>query len=214
MSDQIHGISLRELEVSTDAEHTRRLKLHGNKYHFNNTIRDGVGETFRIFGKIIGDWDIDLHVANQRAERRIWGTREENPDIIYLAQLGEDTPDLNRLVNVFQFSRVINARVDTQKPGACVTRHLDDFTSIANPGEKIVRVMIMLEDWQAGQVLTFGNATVCYWEKGQVIYSDFEKIPHATSNASWNPRSILVITGAVSEQTTHMLAFNLGEVHI
>jgi hypothetical protein len=203
-----------EFEFSNDSEHTRLLKLHGDKYHFNNYQRESPGETFRIIGKIIGDWSIDLHVANQRAVREIWGSREESPDIVYIAHLGPDTPDLNCVVDVFKFDRIVDARVDLQKPGACVTRHLDDFSKDTKPGEKIVRLIVMLEDWQAGQTLTFGNSVLTYWEKGQVIYSDFEKIPHATSNASWNPRSILIITGAVSQNTVQLLAYNFGEAHI
>jgi hypothetical protein len=204
------------LKSATDQEHIRRMELHGNGYHYDDSVRDGYGETVRVFGKIIGDWGIDLHVANQRAKQQIWGSRKESPDIVYVADLDKDTPDLNRIVDVFKFSEVISARVDTQKPGACVTRHLDDFTGeiYDGAGDKIIRIFVMLEDWQPGQSMSFGNTVLTYWQKGHVTYSDYEKIPHSTGNASWNPRSILVITGVVSEETIRMLAFNLGEVYI
>ena len=195
-------------------EYDRRMKIHGHRYHYDNTVQDQCGETFRVFGKIIGDWSIDLHVANQRATREVWIDREESPDIVYVANLDDDTPDLNRIVDVFEFDRLLNARVDVQKPGACVTRHVDDFTTMTRSGEKIVRIMIMLEEWQPGQILMFGNNVFSSWQKGQVLYSDFEKIPHATSNASWVSRSILVLTGAVSENTLRMLAFGIDDVHI
>jgi hypothetical protein len=214
MEQSQHGVALFDIEGSIDCEHTRRLKLHGDKYHFKVSQRDGYGETFRTLGRIVGDWSTDLDVVNQRADRQIWGSRDESADIIYIAELGPDTPNLNRIVDVFKFDRIVNARVGIQKSGACVTRHLDDYTKDTRPGEKIVGVMIMLEDWQPGQTMTFGNSVLTYWEKGQVIYSDFEKIPHATSNASWHQRNIMLIIGAVSNHTVQILAFNLGEIHI
>jgi hypothetical protein len=203
------------LDSATDEEFKRRLQVHGDTYHYDNLKREGFGETFRIFGKITGDWDIDIHVANQRVRCETWGSRQESPDIIYTAPLEQDTPDLNRIVDIFKFKRIIEANVQTQKPGACVTNHHDDFTQYqCQPTEKIIRILITLEDWQPGQSMCFGNSVLSYWEKGQVIYSDYEKIPHSTSNASWNNRSILRVTGVASEETIRMLAFNLGEVSI
>jgi hypothetical protein len=203
------------IDSATDEGFKRRLQMHGDSYHYDNFKREGVGETFRILGKILGDWSIDLHVANQRAQAEIWGTREESPDLIYIAPLGEDTPDLNRMVDIFKFKRVGEANVQIQKPGACVTNHHDDLTYQRRQSkEKVIRMLITLEDWHPGQSMFFGNSVLSYWEKGQIIYSDYEKIPHSTSNASWNSRSILRITGEVSEETIQMLAFNLGEVSI
>lgn len=190
------------------------MNLHGDGYHYNDFSRDGFGETVRVIGKIKGDWSKDLTVAKQRSLKDKWGSREESPDIIYVSNLGEDTPELNRVVDLFKFNRVISARVQTQFPGACVTRHLDDFTKNLQPGEKIIRILVTLEDWQSGQTMSFGNTTLSFWEKGQVIYSNYEKIPHSTSNSGWNPRSILLMTGVVSDETVKILAFNLGEVII
>jgi hypothetical protein len=197
-----------------DKEHIRRMNLHGDGYHHNNHLRDGFGETVRILGKIIGNWENDLMIAIQRSNKEVWGSREESPDIIYSADLGKDTPVLNQIVDQFKFSKIISSRVQTQRPGASVTRHLDDFTNESSSEEKFVRILVTLEDWQPGQTMTFGNTVLNYWEKGHVIYSNYEKIPHSTSNASWNSRSILVITAAVSDETLKFLAFNIGNILI
>jgi hypothetical protein len=200
------------LDSTKDELFHKRMARHGDGYHYDSDARDAVGECYRMFGRIIYDWDIDIHVATERATSFQWGSREEHPDIIYNAELAEDTPDLNRVVDFFKFSRVISARVQTQKPGCTVTKHLDDFIDDTKPGEKIIRIMVMLQAWESGQTMSFGNSVVSYWEKGDVLYSDFEKFPHSTGNASWKDRSVLVITGAVSEETTRMLAFNFGTV--
>jgi len=202
------------INSATDEEFKRRMQLYGDGYHYDNTVRDGYGETFRILGKVIGDWDIDLYVANQRSTPVIWGSRQESPDLIYCAELGEDTPNLNRIVDIFKFTQVFTAGLQTQKPGAGVTRHVDDFTLFEKSEEKKIRVLVVLENWNPGQSMCFGNTVLDYWEKGQIIYSDFEKIPHSTSNASWVPRSILAITGAISIETLQILAFNFGTISI
>ena len=198
------------MSLDVNKEFNRRMSLHGDKYHYDNKIRDGIGETFRVLGKFVGNWDVDLYVTNQRAIKDVWGSG----DVIYLADLADDTPDLNRILETFKFARVIGARVQIQHPGSVVTRHNDDFSLKSKPEEKIVRFLVFLEDWESGQTMTFGNTVVDYWEKGQVIYSDYEKIPHSTSNASWKSRSILQLTGAVSAETVQLLAFNLGNISI
>jgi len=215
LQDTVHKYFYMDLiNSATDEEFKRRMQLYGDGYHYDNNVRDGHGETFRVLGKIIGDWDIDLYVANQRTIPAIWGSREESPDLIYWAKLGEDTPNLNRIVDIFKFTRVLVANIQTQKPGACVTRHLDDFALFKESEEKKIRILVFLENWEPGQSMCFGNTVLDYWEKGQVIYSDFEKIPHSTSNASWVSRSILAITGAISTETLQILAFNFGTVSI
>ena len=201
---------IEDLDLAAKKEFDRRMLLHGDAYHYDNAVRDGYGLTVRTVGKFIGDWSVDLHIVAQRAVQELWSSK----DIIYLAELGQDTPDLNRMVEKFHLDQLITARVQIQKPGDVVLRHLDDFSKHAGSEKIVTRFIIFLEDWQAGQSMCFGNTVLDYWEKGQIIYSNFEKFPHSTSNSGWNSRSILQITGVASSVTIQNLALNFGNITI
>lgn len=204
------------INTSTDQEHTRRLKLHGNHYHFDDTKRDRPGELFRVIGQVHGDWLNEYHTVKDQSIKEIWGTREESPDIIYMYALSEHTPTLNKIIDIFKFSRLLRADIQIQNPGCVVTKHLDDFTVIErqHSNERVVRFLIPLAPWESGQTISFGNLTYQGWEPGEIIFSNYEKIPHATANASWNSRPLLNITGIASLETIELLAFNIGDVYI
>ncbi len=201
-----------ELDDGMDTEFSRLLNLHGESYHFNRNKVESYGETVRIIGHILCDFSIDIHIASQKAKAEIWGSRKENPDLIYGYELNDETPDLMRAVETLCFEQVLAARVQIQKPGSVVTNHFDDFAALYKTEEKAVRIIIPLQDWESGQALTFGNTVLSHWKAGDVIYSDYENTPHSTCNASWDTRSLLVATGVPSPKTVEMLAFNLGTV--
>ena len=199
------------LKYSTDIEHTRRMKIHGHQFHHDSQIKDRPGELFRVVGKVSGDWTNELYTTRDQGQLAHWGRKDE----IYIHPVNDTTPQLNKILEVLQFKRIIASQVQTQKPGDTVVKHLDDFSIFeSSPDEKIIRLLITLHDWEAGQYMSFGNTGYQGWQPGEVIYSDFEKIPHATANLSWNPRSIICVTGVVSTFTTEILAYGLGEVAI
>ena len=197
-----------------DAEHLRRQQIHGTNYHYNSDVKEPPGTMFRVLGTVIGDWKDELQLAKDSSRQEVWGSREENADIINTCKLSEHTPILNRIAPLLKFERVLSQRVQTQKPGGTVTKHFDDFTREVAPTEKAIRLLVMLEEWESGQALVFSNQTYTGWAKGEVIYSDFEKVPHATSNVSWNERSLLLLTGVCSSDTIDILAFGLNAVNV
>ena len=202
------------IDASTDDEHTRRIKLHGNGYHYDNDRPDRIGEFFRILGQVHGDWSKELFYIEKSAKKEIWGSRKENPDTIYSCDLNESTPILNKIVEIFKLTSPIKARLQLQKPGGVMTKHHDDFTELAQPEEKIVRFLITLATGEPGQIITFGNTVYHNWKAGEIIFANYEKIPHATANVSWNTRPLLSVTGVASPETINMLAFGMGDVYL
>ena len=64
----------------------------------------------------------------------------------------------------------------------------------------------MLEDWEPGQFLIYGNQQFDRWRAGEVHTFDWQNLPHATANASNIPRSMLVITGVKTATTRELLS--------
>lgn len=91
---------------------------------------------------------------------------------------------------------------NTQPPGQVVQNHIDRNRSfvykVVPDGNVSVdqcwKYIVFLTDWEPGQVFMIGGSSYMKWEAGQTI-----KFPwfmhHATANAGWNDRKILVITG-------------------
>lgn len=102
-------------------------------------------------------------------------------------------------------------RFHNQRPGQLVMEHVDSFSGLAairdfSKDPSIVRrFIIFLDDWHLGQLLTFGNATVTRWKKGDCITWEWQDIPHSTANTGWNDRPILQITGFVTDKTRALL---------
>ena len=105
-----------------------------------------------------------------------------------------------------------------QRTGQMLTEHIDNFAGRAERDnsfkvvkidkhpEIIRRFVIMLSDWQLGQVFMLGNATWTQWRAGDCITWEWRDIPHATCNMGWHDRPMLQITGHVSDITDQMLA--------
>jgi hypothetical protein len=188
-----------------------KKQLFEKFWHYNPLEVDTHGFTVRSIGRIVHDFSIDRHISNQNARETFWGDDSARQDIIYIYNIDHETPDLLRAVNLFRFDKIFSALVQIQHPGNIVTLHHDDFTSIK---DKVIRLLIPIEDWQPGQSMCFGNTTLTCWRSGDIIFSDVEKIPHSTSNAGWVPRSLIQVTGIPSEYTTQLLAFNMGFVDL
>jgi hypothetical protein len=71
--------------------------------------------------------------------------------------------------------------------------------------------MVMMQDWEPGQFIMYGNQIYDQWRAGDAHTFDWPNTPHATANASLTPRPMLVITGVKTEKTRQILSdtFNI-----
>jgi|TARA_R110001592_G_scaffold357816_1_gene661598 hypothetical protein len=87
-----------------------------------------------------------------------------------------------------------------QQPGQVVGPHSDlngDFSKAYKKDfdpDQLCKAMIFLDDWQLGQVLTFGKSALVDWKKYDCITFPWY-IPHATANASTFDRPVLAYIG-------------------
>ena len=82
---------------------------------------------------------------------------------------------------------------------------LDDLYPNTAP-ERIIRIAVMLEDWEPGQFYQYGNDMYDRWHAGDCHYFDWWNVPHATANASNYPRYTLQITGIRTDITDKLLS--------
>ena len=81
---------------------------------------------------------------------------------------------------------------------------LDDPNFKYKPSDRI-RFLIMLEDWEPGQILQFGNRTYTQWRAGMVMCWEWSTLPHCVLNGSWKQRPALQITGAMTDKTIEII---------
>lgn len=142
-------------------------------------------------------------------ERRLcqdWGV---DPEYVVYRQhvVDERTPKLNELgERIGLTGGQIN--VQTQYTGMMLHLHIDtltglrknriDHTSDYSDSDQWGRVFVMLEDWQYGHIISFGNTFVKPWKRGDVIWFDWKNIPHSTANTGPWPRSLAKVTGKIT----------------
>lgn len=116
-------------------------------------------------------------------------------------------PHLKQVIDFFGLDQA-SARCHLQHTGQMFTMHIDPFYMNVFPSksyietggdpdliDRIIRVSVMLEDWEPGQFMIFGNEPYQQWQAGDYWIHDWSNVPHATANASLKIRPVLQITG-------------------
>lgn len=97
-------------------------------------------------------------------------------------------------------------RAHVQKPGQSFAMHIDKLWH-RHPQDpsRIVRIMVMLTNWQPGQFIMYGNSPLIQWKAGDIHTFDTLNVPHCTANLSRVARPILIITGLRTSETDYRL---------
>jgi len=117
-------------------------------------------------------------------------------------------PKVTALFNAFKFAAPTTYTVHIQKIGQIFPYHIDFFHRRRwkdAPQDKVIRVQVMLNDWQPGQCLGYGNSVYTGWKAGEFHTFDHASVPHWTSNANNIPRVSLLITGVKTPETEEFL---------
>ena len=127
-----------------------------------------------------------------------------------------ELPELQKIINYFCLDRT-QARCHIQHTGQMFTMHIDPLhRTFAGPDalpdstydydpKDIVRVTVMLQDWEPGQFILYGNTVYQQWRAGDFHMHDWENTPHATANASHHSRITLQITGLRTAETDRII---------
>lgn len=139
---------------------------------------------------------------------------------IELTNITEDPqqyPEFQRMVSYFHLEGPVEARFHVQLTGQMFTLHIDpNHHRFAGAGANplgpfdydpmdIVRITVMLEDWEPGQFFLYGNTVYQQWRAGDFHMHDWPNVPHATANASQHSRITLQITGLRTADTNRII---------
>jgi len=201
-----------------------------SRYHFDNFKIDQPGEWFQVLGRFEGNWAEE--VAQAEGTPITWATRKfygNNDDTIspMLEQEQNDLrttgapvdleltdavfditayPTLTRMSEYFGIEDA-KIRMHYQQPGQMFNLHIDKLQErCPDDPERVVRMTIMMSDWEPGQFYSYGNYTYSHWQAGDVHIFDWANVPHATANASRSMRPVLQVTGLKTTRTRELLA--------
>lgn len=205
-------------------------------YHFDNWTTDHRWDTVVGVGKFMGDWSVEVAEVIKTAKPVTWRTRSETGqpnkhvdkeeyDLIG-AGMSADTeisnleyklePVFREMCDLIGLSDRMD-RVHVQWPGQVFTKHIDKLEKM-NPEhpEKVMRIMVMLTDWDQGHFNQYGNYTYSHWKAGDIHTFDWKNVPHSSANASLTPRVSLLTTGTVTDKTLKFLerARNTKEIPV
>jgi hypothetical protein len=199
-------------------------------YHFDNTQHDQPGEWFQVLGRFEGSWAHE--VADAHGNPITWATRKfySNDDDTVSPMLAQEENDLRNtgapvdleltdavfditaypvLMSMSNYFGLEDPkiRMHYQQPGQMFNLHIDKLQErCPDDPTQVVRLSIMLADWEPGQFYSYGTATYSHWRAGDVHVFDWANVPHATANASRSMRPVLQVTGLKTDLTRALLA--------
>jgi hypothetical protein len=130
------------------------------------------------------------------AERKIWWERAiglGKPAIDILNYIGVD-----RNIQSKDYPHLGGSNVCRQKMGQGIFMHFDTMGRTTehstDNNDNFKRLIVFLDDWQAGQMWMFGNSFFTHWRKGDVITFDWRNTPYGSANMSTAPMHVINIT--------------------
>ena len=113
-------------------------------------------------------------------------------------------PSLQVMTDYFGLNSV-KSKLHIQFTGEVLNMHIDKLYDLDEDPNKVIRIMVMLQDWEPGQFIMYGNEQFDRWRAGDIHTFDWQNTPHATANASNKPRPMLVVTGVKTDVTNRLL---------
>lgn len=163
------------------------------------------------------------HAANAKSEGHVKEDADNpygNPSAKMFAKMNFDKhpgtcPVFERIVDFLQFNteKKLTQKFNDQFPNHQLMYHIDNLPGeprservLDNPDFKYqepdkIRFLIMLEDWEPGQLVQFGNRIYTQWRAGTAFTWEWSTLPHATWNGSWRKRPALQLTGSATDAT-------------
>lgn len=125
---------------------------------------------------------------------------------ITLCRMGHELPPkLQKMCDMIGLENG-HDKAHAQMTGEVFTKHIDKLGRIyPEDPDKIMRIVIMLTDWEPGHFYQYGNYTYQGWRAGDIHYFDWKNVPHCTANAGLAPRATIVTTGIRGPKTEEFL---------
>ena len=202
------------------------LTKQRSNYHFDNFRFDPDQDRVTFLGNIDPFWQSELDAVIKLARPKTWRTRGQGADRpgeeydqeeydleqfgygkdYVVGDLTWDVPETFDKVAVWFGMDNAKMRLHVQQPGQVWNLHLDKLEKWhPEDPNKIMRVMIALNDYEPGHFFSYGNYLHTSWRSGDVHTFDWQNVPHSTANAGHGPRITLQMTGVVTDKTRDFL---------
>jgi hypothetical protein len=215
-----------------DANSAWEFSKNRSSYHFRTDIIDPRWDCVIGLGRFEGDWSEEVKVAEQEAikvnihtRRSTWKTGHNNNVELNQAEKndvdaigGDDKQTLMRVHHDLgpTFKKMVDmigladhqSRLHIQFPTECFIGHIDRFDLYYKdvPKENLIRIGVMLKDWQQGHFFQFGNFSYQQWRAGDIHTFEYLHVPHYTGNCGLSPRVSLFTTGIITDKTREFVA--------
>lgn len=187
-----------DLDFSEEIERARKQKLTDSPYNKQN------------YG----------HAANAASDGHVQEDAA-NPDgnpaatMFHRWKFTEEDKDFPLFIQVAKYfeldpTKKMTWKFHDQLPNDQLMIHIDNLPGIPSK-ERVesedfkhsdqIRFLVLLEDWEPGQIIQFGNYVETQWKAGTAFVWEWSTLPHATWNGSWRKRPALQITGTPTERT-------------
>lgn len=198
-----------------------------SSYHFDQFKVDPAYDTMRYVGRYNGEWSEDLNQTISSSKEVTWRTRNPadgvSKDIDLeeydLESVGAD-PNMaltnleynlrepfQAMTDALHLTGKIQSRVHVQQPGQVWNIHIDKLEKFNEEDtDNVMRFMVMLNDYEPGHFLQYGNYIHQFWRAGEIYTFDWMNVPHCTANAGMKPRCTLLITGTATAETYRAIA--------
>ena len=174
-----------------------------------------MGDKPQTDNDFLGDFD-----SPQLAKQRLAYERNRMKDIVLHNNTFSMLPVFENMISTLQLNREqkLAYRFNDLYPNDQLMWHIDkykgkarlDKSTLDDPNFKYkpsdrIRFLIMLEDWEPGQILQFGNKIYTQWRAGMVMCWEWSTLPHCVWNGSWKQRPALQITGSMTDKTIEII---------
>jgi hypothetical protein len=196
-----------------------------SNYHFDKWRKDT--DSIIHLGRFLGDWQEQIQNVIDQAKPLNWSNRRQStgrpagdveaeeqdlikagadPKLTIYRGLGDftDAPICQQMTGFFVLKDP-KPKLHVQFTGEMLNIHIDKLYDLDADPDNVIRIMVMMQDWEPGQFIMYGNQMFDQWRAGDVHTFDWRNTPHATANASLSPRPMLVITGVKTERTRQIL---------
>ena len=109
----------------------------------------------------------------------------------------------------------LQTRVHIQQPGQVWNLHIDKLEKFNKTDpHSVYRFMVMLNDWEPGHFIQYGNFVHTGYRAGEIYSFDWYNVPHCTANAGLGPRCTLLVTGIATDQTHRLFSTYNNQIEI
>jgi len=172
------------------------------------------------------NWSTRKNQINTDKKEQIYSAKQEEFDLIkagadpkkeiFHRAPANDIPIFSKIGDWLGMDKTI-INFHNQTTGQLMHTHIDVFSNRPERNnsfevsdmdlhpETMRTFIVMLADWQLGQIFQIGNANFTQWRAGDCITWEWFDMPHSTANMGWWDRPMLQITGYVTDKTRDVM---------